>query len=455
MDAVNKKGISEIIDAVGGKFSKNLLLLLGIANVFYFYNNMIISYTMSQMRSEWGLDALQTGSLTTYSLLGAMIGAASAGIIADKIGRKKTLVTAVFICGITTLPIYFVHSYSIFAVLRVICGLGVGACLPQVLTTISEFTPTKSRAIFVTFAMCFTALGATTTGLVGAFIIPTYGWRIGYLIGGVPIIWAVILAFTMYESPYYLASVGRKKEALEVLYHLEKIGKGTRTELSEDVLVLPPKPKKVGVGALFSRNYLKTTVGLWMMYFCGAFIIYGIGAWLPSLMLEKGYAMSAAYALGLSNNVASVFSNAVTGKGSDVFGRRNNIMLGFAASAVMFVILANVQGSFILIFATIFLTSFSFNYATTAVQPLAPESYPTEFRGTGVSWFNGFSKFGALLAPLVAGVVIGAGASFSTAILIFTVPSVIGIGAAFITVRTDTRGKSMDQLAAEKELAEA
>ncbi|MDR1322015.1 MAG: MFS transporter [Gracilibacteraceae bacterium] len=454
MEMVNKRSISDIIDSFGlNRFTRTLVVLLGIANLFDYYDNMIISYSMPLMRVEWGLDAVQTGSLTTYSLLGAMIGAAAAGIIADKFGRKRTLAVSVFLYGLTTLPIYFVHSYSVFAVLRVICGLGVGATVPLVLTMISEFTPTKNRAVYVTIGMCFIALGAIFSGLVGSFIIPTHGWRIGYLIGGFPIIYAIILHFTVYESPYYLAGVGKKKEALEVLYKLEKMAKGTRTELSEDVLILPPKPKTVGVKALFSRNYIRITAGLWIMYFCGAFIIYGIGAWLPSLMLEKGYALSAAYILGLSNNTASFFGNVVTGRGSEKFGRRNNIVLGFAASAVMFVVLAFIQGSFALIFATIFLTSFFFNYATTAVQPLAPESYPTEFRSTGVAWFNSFSKFGGLLAPLIAGVVIGAGASFSTAILIFTIPSVIAVLAALFTVRTETRGKSLEELAIESEKA--
>ena len=92
---------------------------------------------------------------------------------------------------------------------------------------------------------------------------------------------------------------------------------------------------------------------------------------------------------------------------------------------------------------------FSVNYAITAVQPLMAEAYPTEFRNTGVSWCQAFGRVGGALAPIVAGAIMGMKLGLQMSFLFYVIPAVVGALAAFLFVKKETKGKSLDQLGQE------
>jgi hypothetical protein len=133
----------------------------------------------------------------------------------------------------------------------------------------------------------------------------------------------------MRESAYWLANKGRKKDAVEILAYIENRATGNITLRDPDALVVPPVPKIVGPRALFSKNYRMITAGLWITYFCGCFNVYGLNAWLPSLMLEKGFILTSAYALAIANNAAAVIANCSTGFVAEIIGRRPNLIMSF------------------------------------------------------------------------------------------------------------------------------
>ena len=446
--------VSEVIDSFGvNKFTWKVFFFLGLAMVFDGYDYMIVSYTMPQIKEEWALTAVQTGSLSSWSLFGLIIGGAIAGIISDKIGRKKTLTFAIAIYSLLTVPIYFAPSFAAFAIFRVLAGVGLGACIPVVTTIFSESTPTNRRALFITFGMAWMIVGWVLAGLVATAIVPIFGWRLCYLIGGIPFLYACFLFFKMHETAYWFASKGRNKEALEILAYIEKTATGKVTERDPNLLVVPPKPKVVGPKALFTKDYRTITAGVWITYFCGCFTVYGINAWLPSLMLEKGFALASAYGLAIAQNGAAVIANCSTGFVAEVIGRRKNLIMSYIVAAGAVVLVAFAPNNFgIVLFTNIFM-GFAINYAITAVQPLMAEGYPTEFRNTGVAWCQAFGRVGGALAPIVAGAVIGMGLGYSMSFLFYIIPTLIGAIAAVLFVKQETKGKSLDQLAKEKSAA--
>ena len=146
--------ISEVVDSFGvNKFTWHIFFFLGMAMVFDGYDYMVVSYTMPQIAKEWALNKVQMGSLSSWSLFGLIIGGATSGIISDMIGRRKTLVYSIATYSLLTIPIYFATSFEQFALFRVLAGIGLGACIPTVTTIFSETTPTKRRALFITFGI--------------------------------------------------------------------------------------------------------------------------------------------------------------------------------------------------------------------------------------------------------------------------------------------------------------
>jgi benzoate transport len=442
--------VSEVIDSLGvNRFTWSVFFFLGISMVFDGYDYMVVSYTMPQISAEWALNKVQTGSLSSWSLLGLIIGGSCAGIISDKIGRRNTLIYSIAAYSLLTVPIYFSTSFEQFAFFRVLAGVGLGACIPVVTTIFSESTPTSRRAIFITFGMAWMIVGWVLGGLIPTLLVPHYGWRICYLIGGVPFLYAVFLYFRMLESAYWLANKGRKNEAVEILARIENQATGKVAQRDPNALVVPPAPKIAGPRALFSKDYRMITAGLWISYFCGCFNVYGLNAWLPSLMLEKGFKLTSAYTLAIANNGAAVLANCSTGFVSEIIGRRPNLIMSYLLGGVSIVLMSFVGGDFTAILAANIFMGFAVNYAITAVQPLMAEGYPTEFRNTGVSWCQAFGRIGGALAPIVSGIVMGMQLELKMSFLFYVIPAIIGALAAFLFIKKETKGKSLDQLAVE------
>ena len=442
--------ISEVIDSLGvNKFTWAVFFFLGMSMVFDGYDYMIVSYTMPQISAEWGLNKIQTGSLSSWSLFGLILGGAISGIISDKIGRKKTLVSAIAMYSLLSIPIYFAQSFEQFAFFRVAAGVGLGACIPVVTTIFSESTPTNRRALFITFGMAWMIVGWVLGGLIPTLLVPIYGWRICYLIGGIPFLYSIFIGFKMHESAYWYANKGRRQEAVDMIKYIEKTATGKCTNWDPNLLIVPPAPKVVGPKALFSKDYRSATAGVWITYFCGCFIVYGINAWLPSLMLEKGLKLSSAYGLAIANNAAAILANCSTGFVAEIIGRRPNLIMSYLIGGVSILIMAFVGGGFYAILAANIFMGFAINYAITAVQPLMAESYPTEFRNTGVAWCQAFGRLGGALAPIVAGAIMSMHLGPQMSFLFYIIPAIIGGLAAFLFVKRETKGKSLDQLADE------
>ncbi len=442
---MNKTYISEVIDQLGvSKYTYTMYILVGIALLFDGFDYMIVAYTMPQMAAEWGLTKVQTGSLTSWSLIGLIIGGLTAGIISDRIGRKKTLSIFVAMYSLLTLPIYFVHSFEVFAMLRILSGIGLGACIPIAVTMMTESAPTYKRGFFTSSIMAFYILGWVVAGIVAITIVPVFGWRVCYLIGGIPAFYALILWFKMRESPYWLLSKGREKEAIEVVKTIEIAARGKAGEWPPGRLIIPPVLPKVGVSMIFSPNYRKATLANWTIYFMGSVLIYGISGWLPTLLVESGFGVVRGYSFAVLQNIFAIIGSMTIGFFADIIGRRLNVSLSWFFTAVFAILLgfATTQWQVILF---IIIVGFLMNGALSSTQPLLTESYPTEFRSTGVAWAQAFGRLGGFSGPIAAGFIQQLGAGFTGLFIFFAIPSFIAAAVAFFFV-AETKDKAIEKI---------
>jgi len=444
--------VSEAINSIGvNKMTWLIFFLIGFTTVFDGFDYMLVSYTMPQIAEEWGLNEVQTGSLASWSSLGMLIGATISGIISDKIGRRKMVSGFVIVFSLFTFPIYFVNSYELYVLFRICAGIGLGACVPVVSVLLSEFAPVNKRAIFISLNTCFMTLGYVLAGIVATIIIPIFGWRFCYLLGGLPFLYAIYQYRHILESPHWLASKGRKSEACAVLERLEKNGKGYSTgQWQPNNLVVPPPPKSVGFKALFKGKYLRTTVTLALIEFCVYFIIYGFNAWMPSLMMQKGFDMTTAYVLTIAQNFSAILSGILCGYGSEIFGRKLNAIMSFFLTAVAIVALAFVQGVWPILMACIFL-GFIRSYMASSVPPITVESFRTEFRNTGVSFCVGIGRASGIISPIIVGYILQIGLGYVGAMTFFILPCLVAI-LLLSSIKVETKGKTFEQLAEEYEL---
>ncbi|EHL04806.1 transporter, major facilitator family protein [Desulfitobacterium hafniense DP7] len=442
---MTKTTISAIIDRLGvTRYTWTIWILVGLALVFDGYDYIIVAYTMPQMAQEWGLTKVQTGSLASWSMLGVVIGGVIAGMCSDRFGRKKTLAFFVAFYSLLTFPIYFAPSFAVFAMLRIISGIGIGACIPVAITLASENFPTKNRGFFTAATLCFYGWGWVLGGIVALNVVPAYGWRVCFLIGGLPALYAVFILYKMPESMAWLIGKGREAEAIEIIKRMEKVATGKAGEWLPGSIVLPPPAKRVGVSALFSSGYVKATIGVWLLYFMSMFIIYGVTSWMPTLLVERGYGLVLGYSFSILQNLVGSIGGFATGFVADIIGRRKNVIISFLFTAAAILLLGSVTGKWpVLIIAV--LVGVCMQYANGGALPLMTEIYPTEFRNTGVSWAQSFGRIAGFLSPLVVGYVQQVGLDFSNTMKMFAFPAIICVLVSVFLI-VETKGRTVDSV---------
>ncbi len=503
--------ISEVIDRAGiSGHTWLVFVLLAFAMVFDGYDFMVVNSTNSYVGPTFFAEEIAngtyssalTGSLTTWGLLGMVLGGAVGGIMSDKFGRKRMLIIAVIFYGFFTLPQAFAPDYAFFCAFRLIAGFGVGSCIPVVTTVFSESMPSKQRGIFVTFGMAFMVVGWVLAGLIAspicsyaASIIPgvtdgivtlTNGetayenWRVCYLIGAIPIIYGIVLIFAMHETPHWYANNGRKDKAAERLHQIVEATRHVDATFDPDLMIIPPKPKKTGPAALFSSKFIVGTCAVWSAYFVGQFCVYGMNTWIPSWFQGNGFSAADSVNLQTFNNVGAILSNVCVGFVSDAIGRKRALWIGWVACIAAIILCAvcvpmfpgayeiegvgvltgGSAGNFFPCLILMLIFGFALNYTITAVQPLMPEAYPTALRNTGTSWCQAFARFGGSGSSIVLGAaaglamfqheVVGSQGSITTnnwsmVVLVLIIPFVLGLVCTLLFVK-NTGGKTMDQI---------
>ena len=205
--------VSEILDGFGlNKFTWFMFFVLGFAMLFDGYDYMIISYTLTPAATSLGVadNPVLTGSMSSWSTLGLFVGGILSGLLSDRFGRKKALTFAIMGYAILTLPQAFSTSFEVFVFFRFCAGIGLGACIPVVTTCFSESTPTRYRAIFITFGMAFMIVGWVLAGIAGnffsnhetEFISGFDNWRLCFIIGAIPFFYSLLLYFVMHDTPH-------------------------------------------------------------------------------------------------------------------------------------------------------------------------------------------------------------------------------------------------------------
>ena len=206
--------VADFIDRqpVGG-FQLRLLLTCAAVLFLDGFDTQAIGYVAPALAREWGLTKGALGPVFSAGLFGLMIGALLLGPLADRIGRKRIIILSTLAFGICALATAFVHDVNALLAIRFLTGLGLGGAMPNAIAMTSEFNPRRRRATMVMIMFCGFSVGAALGGLLAAALIPHFGWRSVFVVGGVaPLLLVPILALRLPESVRFLALTGRADE---------------------------------------------------------------------------------------------------------------------------------------------------------------------------------------------------------------------------------------------------
>jgi AAHS family 4-hydroxybenzoate transporter-like MFS transporter len=394
--------VAEFIDQqpVGG-FQVGLLLTCAAVLFLDGFDTQAIGYVAPAVAKEWSLTKAALGPVFSAGLFGLMIGALVFGPLADRIGRKKIIIFSTLAFGLGTLATAFVQDVGALLAIRFLTGLGLGGAMPNAVAMTSEFSPHRRRATMVMIMFCGFSVGAALGGLLAAALIPQFGWRSVFVVGGLaPLLLAPILALRLPESVRFLALTGRAHERVAEL--LTRINPGAAFAPGTQFGVREPRLAGLPVLHLFRDGRTLATLLLWVVFFMSLLDLYFLSNWLPTVLNDLGASVSSAAVIGSMLQVGGVVGTFALGSVIDRFSFRALALVYFVA---VFAVGAIGQLGHSVIFVTmaIFAAGFCIVGGQIAANALAATFYPTSIRSTGVGWALGIGRVGSIVGPLVGG----------------------------------------------------
>lgn len=165
---------------------------------------LLLSYSLSSIKAEFDLTSFQAGMLGSVTLAGMAVGGVFGGWASDKIGRVKAIAYSVIMFSVLTGLLAFVNNVYEFAFVRFISALGLGTVYMVCAGLIAELVPTKSRNTIIATLMAGWTFGYIVASILAGIIIPSYGWRMLFLVSGSAAIIGIIMPFCVKESESWL-----------------------------------------------------------------------------------------------------------------------------------------------------------------------------------------------------------------------------------------------------------
>jgi AAHS family 4-hydroxybenzoate transporter-like MFS transporter len=394
----------ELAGAAITPLHKTLGVLVTLITLFDGYDTFNPAYVIHYVMKPWGLVPSQAGLLVSSGLIGFLFGAMGHGMVADRYGRRNTLLAGLWIVNVLTLlTAIFATSFESFCALRFVTGLGLGILLPLGTTYINELAPQRVSNSFSLWGVTLGwSLGGVLAGLVGVYLTPSYGWQILYYVGTLSIPLTLLVHVALPESPKFLAAHGRLDELRALMTRLrpEKSAIYAATVFRDNARSAPRNT----IAALLVPRYRRVSLTIWVTAFLTLFAIFGLVGWIPTVMIKRGESFASGFGYGALMQATSFVGGLTLAMLAD---------RGFAATPRLLGTWWVIGG--LAVGALAFINEHAFNFTVVAVAGFSvigaqhvlnnftANSYETNFRASGVGMELGVGRIGGILGPYVIG----------------------------------------------------
>lgn len=369
------------------------------------FDTQAMGFLVPPIAEDLGIPLSAFGPVFSAGLFGLMLGAMASGPIADRWGRKWTIIISCFVFGGFSLATTTVTDINSLVWLRFLTGLGLGGAMPNVVSLAAEYAPKRLQATIVTLIFVGMGGGAVVAGLVGQAMLPIWGWRSVFYVGGfLPIALALVLIKILPESVRFLVVKGGDPEKVSAI--MRRIAPDMA---STAFRIEPPGSRHSGLAVkyLFTEGRGIGTILLWIPFFMNLLILYFILSWLPALLRQAGMPVSAGITAIMSFSIGGIVGTILQGPLMGKLGVYRTIVTEFASSLVLVIVASSIFSNFPVMMLVTFILGVTVQGTQAGLNALSAMYYPTTMRSTGVGWALGVGRVGSILGPLIGGMMLG------------------------------------------------
>lgn len=432
--------INNVIDNASLKpFHHQVLFWCLLVIIFDGYDLVIYGVALPLLMEQWSLSPVQAGMLASSALAGMMFGAMIFGALADKIGRKKVIMMCTaFFSGFTFLGA-FAPSPTEFGILRFLAGLGIGGVMPNLVALTSEYAPKKMRATMVSIMFSGYAVGGIISALLGSYLVKDYGWKIMFYLAGIPLMGFPIIWRYLPESLTYLVKDNKQGLARHIVKKINPtldVDDDTILTLNETApTTKTDKPKQSAFVQLFTEGRAFGTVMFWVAFFMCLLMTYTLSSWLPKLMLSAGYSLKGSIMFLFALNVGAMIGAISGGYLADRFHLKPVIVTMCALAAVSISALA-INSPPIILYSLVAVAGATTIGTSILLYSYLAQYYPLHIRTTGIGCASAVSRIGAIVGPIITGMLLAMSLPHAYNFLAIGIPALIATVAMAVLKRT-------------------
>ncbi len=391
------------------------------------YDLQALALAVPQISGEFGIPPEDFSLALSASLLGMALGGAGFAPMGDRIGRKPMLILAMVLTGGSTLGALIYPTTYWIAFCRLITGIGLGITTVNASAIMSDYAPARWRFMIMTVVNCSVPLGAFSAAMIAPDIIEHMGWRGIFWIGGwVPLVAAAVVWLVMPESLKWLVAVrpGDRRIA--------RIARSIAPGIDPARLFLSEREEhtRQSVLGLMSPNHRIRTLVAWLGTAAGAFCLYMMISWLPTVLREAQWSTTDALRGTAAVQLGGIFGGLLIAWAIDRRWLVAAIVAGYGVSSLGLLSIGLLPESVLGWQFLLLLVGAGISGMQGIWMSIAVGLYPLELRATSAGWMAAISRIGAVSAPFAGGLAVAASMEARNLLMALVVP----IGATVIAV---------------------
>ncbi|MGD6749477.1 MFS transporter [Streptomyces sp. BH105] len=384
------------------RFHKLTLLAVSFAYFFEFADINSFATTAPKLIDVWGVGVNQVAYVTSLSFVGMFIGSIVAGAVADRWGRKRTLLWTTFFFAFFSFASVFAWDLLSLGVFRVLTSAGLSAMTVVAVVYVNEMYPAAVRGKYQAYAIVIGICGTPVTNLIASAVVPLsdWSWRLVYLWGSLGIL-LVLFTRHLKESPRWLESRGDHAAADQLLREIEShvaAEKGPLPEPAPPVAEVPTT--RAPLKLLLQKKYLYPTLLLTVLWVTQTIGFFGYSSWAPTLLAKEGFSVESSVFYVALTTVGAPLGSYLASLVTDRFERKWSLTVFGAVIAVCGLLYGlTFSPVFIVVFG--FLVNFFERGYTALAYAYSPELFDTRGRSLGTSVSYGLGRLSNAAGPLI------------------------------------------------------